>query len=93
MKAFIASLKQTFQYDISKNGLSFINKFEDPSSHENTISAHRVVHLVFFNLLNNAIQYSYPGTTILLNCYRRNDKYTIKIENIGIWGIRSSPAI
>jgi hypothetical protein len=80
---FKAVLK-IFRKDAQKKGIALKLKYIDHSKSQNTVTVNKLFPLAIFNLIRNAIQYSYFGTNVLIKIIPQNDLFTIKIENIGI---------
>ncbi len=78
------SIFKIFQKDAEIQGVALKLVFSDNSKKINTINVNELFPLAIFNIIRNAIQYSYFGTNILIKILPQNNKIIIKIENIGI---------
>lgn len=86
MKIFLSSIINGFRSDAQKYGV-FV-EFDILSRHHllnvQSIQVHPLFKLAIWNLINNAIQYSYFGTIVLITAENDLDHFYIHVENIGI---------
>jgi hypothetical protein len=86
MRDFLASIINMFRSDAQKYGV-FV-EYNIVSHHRQlnvqSIPVHPLFRLAIWNLINNAIQYSYFGTNILITVENDLNYFYIHVENIGI---------
>jgi signal transduction histidine kinase len=85
IRKFLSSLLGLLNTEARKYGTYVEFKLNSHSHHQDhEVSAHPFIRLAIFNLLNNAIKYSLPGSNVLVNCINGIRYYIITIKNIGI---------
>jgi signal transduction histidine kinase len=84
MKSFLTSMIELKNIEAMENGTFIEFILETNSKYDHVLYVHSFFKMIIINLLNNAIKYSYPGTTILVTCRSLTAFYFIEIENIGI---------
>lgn len=84
MQTILQSLEEQFQSQLTKKNLTLfcINKI--PENVFAMADAQSLNVNVLGNLISNAIKYSYPGSTIILEAYSADDKIMISVKDFGI---------
>ncbi|HLP59615.1 MAG TPA: HAMP domain-containing sensor histidine kinase [Candidatus Deferrimicrobium sp.] len=86
MNLFLSSTIEDFRLTAEKQGVFVQFDFVHELHHQTkyTLEVHPLFELAVWNLINNAIQYAYFGTTILIKCEFGLQNNLIHVENIGI---------
>jgi len=86
MNKFLASTIEDFRSTAVKHGVfvQFDFRHELPHQTKYSLEVHPLFELAVWNLINNAIQYAYFGTTIHIICEFGLQYNYIHVENIGI---------
>ncbi len=86
MLTFFSSIIEGFRLNAEAHGIfvEFRFIYELPHKKNSIIEAHPLIQLAIWNLINNAIQYSYFGTNVLITFIDGLSCSYINVENIGI---------
>ncbi|MCX6581417.1 MAG: HAMP domain-containing sensor histidine kinase [Candidatus Aminicenantes bacterium] len=86
MYKFLASIIDGLRLNAGKHGVfvEFDFIYDMPHKKDHIIQAHPLFRLAVWNLINNAIQYAYFGTTVFITFKDGLNNHDIHVENIGI---------
>ena len=82
MESVIASTVDTFQGSCEKKNIELIIQF--PPKHCNVYADKGKIEQVLYNLLDNAIKFSNPGSKIIIKLYNKGEKQYCSVKDFGM---------
>ena len=82
MESVIASTVDTFQGSCEKKNIELVIQF--PPKHCNVYADKGKIEQVLYNLLDNAIKFSNPGSKIIIKLYNKGEKQYCSVKDFGM---------
>ena len=82
MENVVTSTVETFQGSCEKKNIELIIQF--PPKHCNVYADKGKIEQVLYNLLDNAIKFSNPGSKIIIKLYNKGEKQYCSVKDFGM---------